>query len=198
MQDTTTTKSELKLIPTIEIDPFDPEAIRLSPADQQVAGEKLLVSVPVRKPNKAEFFRVSADPAFTCDTALLEVEGEFFLVIPRLRGVLQADIKPVQIYTCYARTGGVFLWPVRLPGADGRDNRWWQAAHQIARTAQVAWVRAVANMSAGNYEVTRATVEIADPIWPEKTLRDLLHLAFKDNLVDSLDHLVVRRLQGRV
>ena len=55
--------------------------------------------MPVRKPNKAEFFRVNADPAFTCDTALLEVEGEFFLVIPQLRGVLQADIKPVQIYT---------------------------------------------------------------------------------------------------
>ena len=53
-------------------------------------------------------------------------------------------------------------------------------------------------MSAGNYEVTRATVEIPDPIWPEKTLRDLLQLAFQDNLVDSLDHLVVRRLQGRV
>ena len=80
------TKVDLKLIPSIEIDPFDPEAIRLSPADQQTAGEKLLVNVPVRKPNKAEFFRVNADPAFTCDTALLEVEGEFFLVIPRLRG----------------------------------------------------------------------------------------------------------------
>ena len=76
-------KPDLKVIPTIEVDPFDPEAIRLSPADQQVAGEKLLVSVPVRKPNKAEFFRVNADPAFTCDTALLEVEGEFFLVLPR-------------------------------------------------------------------------------------------------------------------
>ena len=92
----------------------------------------------------------------------------------------------------------MFLWPVRLPGADGRDNRWWQAAHQIARTAQSSWVRMVADMSAGDYEVTRATVEIPEPIWPEKTLRDLLQLAFQDNLVDSLDHLVVRRLQGRV
>jgi hypothetical protein len=194
----TNPKPELKLIPSIEVDPYDPEAIRLSPADQETAGEKLLISVPCRKPNKAEFFRVHADPAYTCDTGLLEVEGEWFLVIPRLRAALQADIKPVQLYTCYARTGVVFLWPVRLPGSDGRGNRWWDAAHQVARVAQTSWVRSVADMAAGNYEVTRARIEIPDPVWPEKSYRDLLQLAFPDNLlVDSIDHLVVRRLQGR-
>ena len=192
------TKPELKLLPTMEVDPFDPEAIRLSTGDQQAAGEKLLVNIPVRKPNPAEFFRVNADPAYTCDTALLEVDSEWFLVLPRLRGVLLADIKNVQIYTCMARIGALFLWPVRLPGGDGRDNRWWQAAHQIARTAQTEWVRSVADMSAGSYDVTRALVEIPDPVWPNKTLRDLLELAFRKNLIDSPDHLVVRRLQGRV
>ena len=69
-----------------------------------------------------EFFRVNAIPAYTCDTAVIEVEGEWFLVAPQLRGALQADIKNVQIYTCMTRAGALFLWPVRLPGADGRDN----------------------------------------------------------------------------
>ena len=67
----TTPKPELKLIPTIEIDPFDPASFRLSPADTGSAvAERLLIACRFANRNKAEFFRVHRDEAYTCRRGL--------------------------------------------------------------------------------------------------------------------------------
>ena len=62
-----------------------------------------------------------------------------------MRAALKDEIKPAQIYTCMTRAKVVFLWPVRLPGENGKNNQWWQSAHEIAQEAQRQWVRCIAN-----------------------------------------------------
>jgi hypothetical protein len=55
-----------------------------------------------------------------------------------------------------------------------------------------------ANMSAQSYDVHIAPSSAAEPIWPKKTLAELLQLAFGNGrLIDSLDHPVIQRLLGR-
>ena len=58
------------------------------------------------------------------------------------------------------------------------------------------WVRVSANQSLGAYEVLVAENCITEPEWPEHTLQELIRIAFKDRIVDSVDHAVVRRLRG--
>jgi hypothetical protein len=87
---------------------------------------------------------------------------------------------------------------VTLPAPEGRENAWHTSARAAAERAEKDWVRMVANMGAGAYDVYIAPLGIPDPDWPEQTLRDLLKIAFGNGrLIDTLDHPVIQRLLGR-
>ena len=58
------------------------------------------------------------------------------------------------------------------------------------------WIRIKANMSLGANDIFEASGTIPDPEWPEQTFQELLRIAFKDRLVDRLDHPVIKRLRG--
>jgi hypothetical protein len=62
--------------------------------------------------------------------------------------------------------------------------------------AMDCWLRVQANMDLGAYELRRAMHEIPAPVWPTHTLHELLKIAFRDRVVDRLDHPVVKRLHG--
>jgi hypothetical protein len=66
-----TDKPNLKAVSEEPTDPFDPAALRIN-AVADVDVEKILTAVPVRRPNRNEFFRVH--PEFVTDTLVLERE----------------------------------------------------------------------------------------------------------------------------
>ena len=51
-------------------------------------------------------------------------------------------------------------------------------------------------MGLGAYEIFEAQSIMADPQWPELSFQELLRIAFRDRLIDRVDHPVVRRLRG--
>jgi len=57
-------------------------------------------------------------------------------------------------------------------------------------------VRINADMNLGAYKITVARGAIPDPEWPNLTFKELLTIAFRDRLVSSLDHPLVRRYLG--
>ena len=73
---------------------------------------------------------------------------------------------------------------------------WHRSAAEGAQRAMTQWVRIKANMSLGAYEMYVAESVITDPVWPEQTFPELLRIAFRDRLVDRIDHPVVKRLRG--
>ena len=85
---------------------------------------------------------------------------------------------------------------ISLPDEGGRRNAWAEAAREAAETGKQKWVRMVADMALGAYRIYLAEGDLPDPLWPAKTLAELLKLAFKGRIVDSIDHPVVRRLRG--
>jgi hypothetical protein len=180
-------------------DPFDLSALRLSQNFLETAGvKKQLLTVPVRKPNPQDFVRVHPDPAYRADLLAVELKDdrETYVVRPDLADALAGETAPVTVFTAINRQGVVFLWPVRIPPPDGRVNEWWNSARQGAELAVSRWVRLKANMSLGAYEVVSAEIPMPDPEWPDLPFQELIRIAFKDRLVDSLDHLVVKRLRG--
>jgi hypothetical protein len=164
--------------------------------------KKALVTVPVRKPDKSWWVRVHPADDFALQTAVIELkeDRETYLVAPALWPSLAAEatFSPRALFTAVNRQGVLFLWPIRLPGADGKVDAWSQSALEAAQKARAGWVRVAANMALGAYEVWEAPAELAGPDWPDKPFRELLAIAFKGKLIDSLDHPVLRRLRGEV
>ena len=177
----------------------DIDALRLSPDLAATAGSReVLTHVPVRKPNRTEFFRVhpDADMALVTGVFIDKEEREVFFVAPNMRAELAGEMRPVVLVTAITRQSVVFLWPVPLPDESGRRNAWSETAREAAELAKAAWVRMAADMSLGAYRIYRAEGQLSDPVWSDKTLPELLAIGFKDRVVDREDHPVVKRLRG--
>ena len=63
-----------------------------------------------------------------------------------------------------SRQGVPFIWPVRLPGPDGKLDPWNTSALEAVGLAQKQWVRVSANKSLGAYDVHVATGTLPEPV----------------------------------
>jgi hypothetical protein len=198
---------ETKIEPAVEpapinsADPFgNLDALRLGQSFVEMAGaKKLLTTVPVRKPNKQEYIRVIADPTYRMDCAIIELkeDREVYFVIPAIAAAMPNEVIPVTLFTAVNRQGVVFLWPVRMPTSDRRTSAWYNSARTAAEIAMTKWVRVVANMSLGAYEIFEASGVIPDPEPIEHSFKDLLRIGFRaDRFVGRLDHDVLKLLRG--
>ena len=179
--------------------PFDPQKLRLSQNYGASAGvKKLTTTIPVRKPGKQDYVRVHPDPAYRIETAVLEIkeEQETFLVAQELWDELPGELTPKVLFTTINRQQVTSLWPIRLPGDDGRIDTWNGSAMEAATFAQKQWVRICSNKSLGAYDVFQATGEIPEPEWPELNLEQILEIAFKGRFIKDSDHPALKRLRG--
>jgi hypothetical protein len=183
-------------------DAFDPNRLRLSQDFQSMVDvRKALVTVPVRKPDRQWFVRTRPEEDWRLETAVLEVKEEraTFLVDRSLWPELPGEITPKVLFTAINRAGVLFLWPVRLPNPDGRNDEWSRSALEAAQLGMKRWVRVAANMSLGAYEVFEAAANLPEPVWPEELgFKKVIEVAFRDRFIRSLDHPVIRRLRGEL
>jgi hypothetical protein len=192
----------ISIVPTTTAtssDPFDPENLRLNQSFVDSAGvKKLLTTVPVRKPKAQDFVRVHPGAEYRADVAIVELEEdrESYLVTPNAAVDLQNEFRPKTLFTAITRQGVLFLWPVPIAAVDARILEWHRSAREGAETAMKRWVRVQANINLGAYEIFEAAGTIPDPLWPTESFKELLRVAFRDRLIDRLDHPVVKRLRG--
>jgi hypothetical protein len=188
--------------PAAAPDPFDPSALRLCHNFADLGVRKELLTVPVRKPDRTWWFRVHGSDDYALQTAVIELkeEREMYLVAPALWHdlTIETTFSPHYLFTAINRQGVLFLWPVRSLRADGKLDSWSQSALEAAQKARSGWVRLTANMALGAYEVWETTTDLGEPDWPAKTFRELLALAFKGKLIDSLNHPVLQKLRGEI
>jgi hypothetical protein len=191
---------DLKLIDaSASDDPYDLSRLRITPEMLETTSvKKLLVTVPVRKPIDQDFVRVHPSPHYRETLAFIELKDDRETFIADLGAVpeLQGECFFATLFTAISRTGVLFMWPVRAPAADGRTNDWHVSAATAAQHAMKSWVRIKANMSLRAYEIFEAEASIPDPIWPELSFDSIYRIAFKDRVIRSLDHPVVKRLRG--
>jgi hypothetical protein len=181
-------------------DPFDLASLRLNPSFLETAGvKKLITTVPSQKPNPQDFVRVRPEPEFRENLATIELkdERENYIVRPELLPDLSNEVSYVTLFTAISRQGVIFLWPVRLTAPDSKRNDWARSAREAAEMAMTRWIRLKANISLGAYEIHVAESEMADPVWPDLPFTELLRIAYRDRMITSLDHPVVKRLRGQ-
>ena len=202
-----TTKSDPNTIPAMQPnteqqaspDPFNPTNLRLSQSFVETAGvKKLLTTVPVRKPSPQDFVRVHPDPAYRENFPIIELkdEREEYIVVADLVPALVGEFVTKTLFTAINRQGTVFFWPVRLPSPDGKNLDWWRSSREAAELAMKSWIRVRANMNLGAYDIFVAESAIPDPEWPTLGYWELIKIAFRDHLIDRVDHPVIKRLRG--
>jgi hypothetical protein len=181
-------------------DPFDLASLRLNSSFLETAGvKKLLTTVPSRRPSPQDFVRVHSEAAFRDNFAMIQLKDdrEDYLVLPELVSDLANEVSYVTIFTAINRQGVLSLWPVKLLTPDSKRSDWARSEREAAEMAMTKWVRLKAHMSLGAYEIHVAESEIADPVWPDLSFTGLLKIAYRDRMITSLDHPVVKRLRGQ-
>jgi len=181
------------------INPFDPKALALSQNFSDMVGvKKAVITIPVRKPNRQEFVRTHPDQSYQVATAVLELkdERETYLVAQDVIPEISLELAPKLLVAAINRQGVLSIWPIRLPGADGKIDDWNRSALEAAGIARKSWIRMAANMSLGAYDIYEAIGNLPDPEWPEIEFPKILEIAFRDKYIDSLNHPVLQRLRG--
>lgn len=167
---------------------------------QELGGRKLLTRVPTDKPARHWFSRVHPDPSYrmTVGTIVLKAERELYIVHPSIAPDLADEIRLETLYTGINRQGILFLWPVPLPGPDGKHNPWHASALQAAEMAMTRWIRMTSDMNLGAYAIFEAMGNLPEPEWPELSFEEIVRIALKDNVISDPDHPVLRRLRGEI
>ena len=94
-------------------DPFNPAALRLDPSYAETVGvRRHLTTVPVRKPNRQEFFRVHSDPSYRLSPAAiveLKEDRETYLITPPIAQQLPDEFVVASLLTAINRQGVLFI-----------------------------------------------------------------------------------------
>jgi hypothetical protein len=188
--------------PPVSANIFDDlDSLRLDPNASLAGTIEHLAHVPVRKPGRAEFFRSHPDArmSLACTLFTDDEERENYIVLAQARIALVGQLKPVLLVPCISRQNVAFIWPVPLPTEEGRGSgyrAWGETARQAADLARGCWLRMQADLALGAYRIHKAEGVLPDPVWPQKTLAELLEIAFRDRVIADADHPIIRKLRG--
>ena len=181
-------------------DPFNPSSFRANSTTVGSVGViKELVICPVRKPGKQEFVRVHPDEDYKLVAHILELkdDGEVYLFKPEVAAALPGETRLVSLRLAASRQGAIFLWPVPELTIEARQSNWHHSIRKAAAMAEKDWVRVIANMPQGMYDIYTAPGALGSPMWPDRTLRDILEIAFgKSFVIEDASHPVIKRLLG--
>lgn len=164
-----------------------------------VAVRKVLDMIPVRKPHKQEFVRTRPGPEWRIQVLVIRIKNpdEYYLVAPEFWNELSQELVPVELVLAISTTGNVMLVPIPIASDEGRRNLWASSLASAMARAQTNPVRLRANTDQGFYDYLEALEAHPEPEWPTLSMREIVLLAFKDKFIKTLDHPIVKLLQGR-
>ena len=194
--------------------PFNLEALRAPQNFQQTGGvQKTTLSVLASsRPPKNKFLRVhpfddTHGQEKWCANVLVfshqfedDIGPENFIV-PSTAEPYEAllDKLALVLIVCgMTRLGAKFLWELKLPtaGNNRRANHWHETRLTCARKATEAWVRPEADMHGGGYNFCVPLAQIEEPDWGQDSFPTLFEIAYRDRIIDSLEHPVCKEYLG--
>jgi len=152
--------------------------------------------IKIRKPDKLEFIRVHAEWAPYRAAIIKEKLSDYYVLDQKMYPKYSLEAVPMGLYPTINRTGGVFLWPVRLPDSTGILDQWNAKALDSIEQARTKWIRILVNRDKTNYHVEYAKGQLSEPTWPEDipNMKALLRLALRNVFIRNEDHPVILRL----
>jgi hypothetical protein len=161
--------------------------------------------IPVlSKPETNTWVRVRPGEEYTAIIDLLVAtnashssdRNPLYVATDDVRPELERFIKPHRVVVGITYHDKVeFLW-ARAVG--GGDNTWNASVMRAMDKAETHWISLESDRALGEYKinVSPRSAQWGGPKWHHRTLEDVLGLAFRDRILDSMDHDVVKRLLG--
>jgi hypothetical protein len=186
-------------------DMFSRENMRLNQERLKGSAKKMITGYVVRKPRKGAYFRVRPGEDYEYRTYVYVdkdeggMDREVYLVDSLLSDSLDDEFTSVMsgvtLHLALERHAErPFVWRVGTPLNGEKDNAYWESAREIADLAKTQWVRMVTIPGGYGHYLPSSKVSIPEPIWPEIPFGEILRLAFKNRVIDSMDHPIMRNL----
>jgi hypothetical protein len=161
---------------------------------------KKAVLVPLRKPDPQEWVFIHPGKDWRESVGVLEdkINREIYVVEPRLLPEITEVLIPKLLAAYFTRSGSLGLWPIRLPNESGRQDTYNRSALEIVERYAGQWIRVLTSESNRCYEILEmaSTVEMPTPKWPDGGFPYLFEIAFKANIIASLEHPLLKTLRG--
>lgn len=155
-----------------------------------------LLTVPMRRPDKTWFIRVH--PKHYFDTFVLEDGSDIYAVAKQVAERCPDEVVARRLYLAVNTQKTYFLWPVKLPNADGSLDDWNLSAHEIADQARRTWVTVRSKRDMGAYICRPAPGITHEPEWPGESFDDIVKIATKGKVITGWDHPKLRQRRGEV
>ena len=179
---------------------FSPENLRvLNTMDLGKLVRQELVEIPVRKPKKDEWFRVHLD--YQQQGGILELDSlnKLYWVSKKMQSQVEHD--PCFTYRlcvlAVSRQGAPFIWPVKTNSkAGGTGDKFVRVPFAAMILGKEKWTRLYWSQERSEYQIESSEL-LDEPKFPDKPFPELLKLAFKDTVIDTVDHPAILDLKGR-
>jgi hypothetical protein len=165
----------------------------------------LTISVRRQPSPKSVFYRTH--PTFRPVVPMVSIEvgmdKHFIAVMPDMVAPLVSIGIAVADHTLYlilTELGGLQIIPVRGQNADGEQNQWDETKEQALIKGINGWYRMYPDIPNGAFMAFPAPIGTkGEPKWPNIKHARIMRLAFKDKgrLIDSIDHILVKKWDGR-
>ncbi|MCP5537744.1 MAG: hypothetical protein H7A51_16110 [Akkermansiaceae bacterium] len=166
--------------------------------DEVVPSEKLLTSLPMRKPKGDEWVRCHPELVTSINIYENKDAREYYLVLPEFIEPLRDMVRHVQLMLAVNYAGVPFLWPVPVP-TTRQSHHSYVSAFAAAEQAMKEWVRI--SWGSGDWEVFRRRTAGNEPVWPQEisNASEMLRFASKSGafeIINSMDHPVIKHHLG--
>jgi hypothetical protein len=166
-----------------------------NPEDGGSNNGKVQTTLEVRTPGKKWWWRAHRDADFQVPVDLLIIEGG------RDEGIwlLEPDVEfpdelgqhtiPALLTRCITSDGTEFLFLAKQTEKSPRSS-----TRRLVSEARERWIQSSWNGNAKSYDFRPANMLRREPVWPSKTIDELLDLAFDGFTIGYASHEVVMRL----
>lgn len=171
--------------------------LRLSQDFQSMADvAKVVTTVKIGKPHRQIYFRVHPEWQMCYPVLDYKNEGrsDFYIVDTKKVPDIQDEVSLRLVVPAITSHEDLYIWPLRLPGEDGKLDEAGTSSLEAMRIARTQWIKL--RWNGHRFETFVAKTMLKEPEWPETTFERMLDIAFADRIITSPDHRVVKLLMG--
>ncbi len=168
---------------------------------------KKTLKIKLAKPHPRRFIRVHPElkkrvAVFVDPNDEDEFERAEYLLTGAVAEELETDCFFGVLRVYYNKSGSLGLWLLKEPKRDqARADVWALTRMQCAEVAETKWIRIHRSDDGQGYGYTQPESEMPEPEWERilgnRDMNDLVSLAARDRIIDSLDHPVIQGFFGR-
>jgi len=164
-----------------------------------IQARKTAISISVRRPDRQHWIWLHPGLDWRASVGIVDDKANqrTYIVDPSILPEVTADLVPKLLVTYATRQGTTSLWPIRLPDETGRLDTYNESALTIIEQYPAQWIRVIPNQIDRCYDVLETpSVELPAPKWPEGGFKELFAKAFKNRVINDINHPVLKALRG--